>query len=90
MTTEELRDREKELRKTYKRILPGSIRKETKGLHKDKITVEIKCAHRGCNEVRRVATSDLHQVNKCMAHTLEDRMERRREARRSKAKSKAS
>lgn len=76
---DQLKARERELRKKYKRIVVGSIRRETKGTHKNKLTVEITCAVRGCNETRRVATSDLFQVKYCEAHTEEFRKKRRAE-----------
>ncbi len=62
---EVLAAREKELRKKYKRIVEGSIRKETDGLHAGKITVVIACATKNCLNTRRVATSDLFQVKFC-------------------------
>jgi len=99
MTKEErevLQEREKELRKTHKRITPGSIKKETTGHWAGKYTVEINCDQRGCTAKRRVATSDLHQVSSCESCTKKLRAERRRErraelsAKRGKSKPKAS
>lgn len=83
-TAAELKAKETELRKKYPRIVVGSIRDiETKkgAPHYNKMTVEITCAKRGCNEVRRIATSDLHQVTMCEEHTLEQRRANRRAAR---------
>lgn len=81
-TTEKLSDaeilaaKEKVLRRTYGRITPESIRRETDGLHAGKISVEIKCAARACGTMRRVATSDLHQVTLCIECTKEARKKR--------------
>lgn len=49
---------------------------------KNKRSVVITCGKRGCDEQRRIATSDLHQVKFCLPHTLEDRAERKNENRR--------
>lgn len=82
---EVLAAKEREIRKKYPRVVPGSIRKEEDGPHAGKITVEIKCAHRGCKEIRRVATSDLFQVKYCEEHTKFYRNLARRNARAEKA-----
>jgi hypothetical protein len=60
-----LKAKERETRKKYRHVVPGTIRAETEGAHAGKITVEIKCGSRGCKNVRRVATSDLFQVKRC-------------------------
>lgn len=78
---ETLLAREKELRKDYPRIVEGSIRREKDGVHKGKLSVVIRCAKRGCPNKRRVATSDLHQVQYCVDCTKEMRAARRRDAR---------
>jgi hypothetical protein len=70
--------REKELTKQYKRIVPGSIQREIKGKLAGKLSVEIRCATKGCPNVRRVATSDLHQVKFCEDCTRERRNKARR------------
>jgi hypothetical protein len=61
--------RERALRQIYRHVLPGTLRFETEGSHAGKLTVEIKCASRGCRETRRCATSDLFQVKRCRACT---------------------
>lgn len=76
-------------------IVPGSLRNskdprnEADGLS-NKRTVEILCQEKGCNETRRVATSDLAQVFYCPTHTHERRLEARRRARQARAASKKS
>src|SRR5688572_25261480 len=64
-----LAEREKEVRKKYRRVLEGSIRKDTEGTHRNKLTVEMTCTGKGCEATRRVATSDLHQVRLCESCT---------------------
>jgi hypothetical protein len=66
---DELVARERALRRLYRHVLPGTIQAETEGSHAGKLTVEIKCASRGCKETRRCATSDLFQVKRCLACT---------------------
>lgn len=79
LNKEELAAAEKELRKKYKHIVTGTLRNVSNGAaHKGKRTIEIKCATRGCNATRRVATSDLAQVRHCVPCTLERRAARRR------------
>lgn len=79
LSKEELAVAEKDLRKKYKQIVPGTLRNVSKGAaHNGKRTVEIKCATKGCNKTRRVATSDLHQVRHCVECTQENRAARRR------------
>ena len=73
--------KEREIRRTYPRVLKGTIRKETHGAHAGKITVVIKCATKGCGNTRRVATSDLFQVRYCPDCTRNLRNAKRREAR---------
>ena len=80
----DLKIEERSLRDQYPRIVRGTLRNATArpGPHIHKRTVEIKCEASGCQEVRRIATSDLHQVTMCDACTVEARLERRRDARR--------
>ncbi len=80
-----LAEREKNLRKKYHRINPGTLRYETDGHHKGKYTVEIRCATRGCPNVRRVATSDLFQVSLCEECTAIARANKRKAARKEAA-----
>lgn len=75
---DELAAREKEIRKTYKAVISGSIRRETNGHHVNKLTVNIECCERGCKNVRRVATSDLFQVSRCEGCAEEHRKALRR------------
>lgn len=88
-TNNTLVTREKEIRKAYKNVIAGSIRKEVDGLHANKLTVEIECSKRGCKNTRRVATSDLHQVHLCDDCTKEARAKRRKERLKGKAEAKA-
>lgn len=74
-----LEEREAEIRKKYKRVLPGSIQREEDGAHVGKLTVEIKCGD--CDNTRRVATSDLFQVKHCPDCTRTLRNKKRRKAR---------
>jgi hypothetical protein len=96
---EELDEKERQLRRKYPRIVEGSIRPAAKSeaeavrLKVDKkfvhkITVEIRCATKGCPNVRRVATSDLAQVRYCEACTIKRRLARRKAARQAAKKSK--
>lgn len=79
----DLKAAEADLRKKYPRVIKGTLRDVGQDPNKDprwkhKRTVEIRCAKRGCQETRRVATSDLHQVTLCEEHTAEARKERRK------------
>ncbi len=84
LTAEELIDEERKLRKQYPKIVKGSLRNastdENDEFH-NKRTVEIECATRGCKAVRRIATSDLHQVKHCVECTQKNRLNRRKLAR---------
>lgn len=83
----ELKESELELRKEYPKIVKGSltnIDQDKDSPHYQKRTVEIVCAKRGCQEVRRIATSDLHQVRMCEACTRLERLKRRRERRKAR------
>jgi hypothetical protein len=75
-----LAQKEKDLRKKYKRIVEGSIQRETEGSHAGKITVVITCLRKGCGATRRVATSDLFQSKYCTDCTAELRNRKRRDA----------
>ncbi len=80
----ELKEQEAILRKKYPAIVVGSLRnigtKKDKP-HFNKRSVEITCAHRGCKETRRIATSDLAQVKQCEEHTRLARLKRKQEQR---------
>ena len=86
----ELKAAEKALKVKYPGIVNGTLKNAEagNGPHANKRTVEIKCAHKGCNVTRRVATSDLAQVTMCEEHTRQARLERRREARKVRAAAK--
>jgi hypothetical protein len=90
LDSKELEAEEKDFRKKYSSIVKGSLRNIGDDPKKDKRwrtkrTVEIKCSKRGCGEVRRIATSDLHQVTMCAAHVIQERLARKRESRKAKA-----
>jgi hypothetical protein len=85
---ETLTEREKELRREYKRVLPGTIKKESGGVHAGKFSVEISCRQRGCANTRRVATSDLFQIDSCETCTKRLRAQRRRDRRKNGGKAK--
>lgn len=91
LTADELKAEEKVyLDKDYK-IVKGTLRNRGEDPGKEarfekKRSVEITCGKRGCDEKRRIATSDLWQVKFCEPHTLEDRAERKNENRRNKTK----
>jgi hypothetical protein len=79
-----LADEEKKLQDNYpeRKIVKGSIKDA--GTYKEfgnKRTVEIKCGTEGCKNVRRVATSDLHQVGHCEDCIKEIRLSRRKTTR---------
>lgn len=85
---------EKRLREKYPnaKIVHGSVQDictDKNDPHYNKRTVEIKCSHPGCHEVRRIATSDLHQVKFCEEHTKQYRLEKRRIERAAKRDKKA-
>ena len=68
--------------KDYRNIIKGSILGSDhfpageRFFHKR--TVEIKCAKHGCANIRRIATSDLHQVSLCEECSAEAHREKRR------------
>jgi hypothetical protein len=80
-----LAEKEATLRKKYKSIVEGSIRRHTNGQYAGKITVSIQCATKGCGNTRTVATSDLFQVRYCEKCTEERRQARRRKNGKAKA-----
>lgn len=84
-----LAERERDIRKKHRRVLPGTIRREVEGVHAGKLTVEMKCQTDGCKNTRRVATSDLHQVRFCTLCTVEIRNRRRRSKAKAARKDKA-
>ena len=63
---------EKQLMARYKnrKIVKDSLRDsgdpKTINSFGHKRTIEIHCEVKGCKNIRRIATSDLHQVNKCL------------------------
>lgn len=83
-----LAERDAEICKKYKNVTPGSIQREAEGHHAGKLTVEITCHNKRrpeeggeqyvCGNTRRVATSDLFQVNKCEECVADARLARRR------------
>lgn len=79
-SAEKLAEKEAELIKQYPQIQKGTLKFNVDGVHKNKLTVVIRCSHPGCNEKREIATSDLHQVTMCEEHTKAARNERRRAA----------
>ncbi len=79
-TPEVLAEKEAEFRKDYPNIQKGTIKFHVDGVHKNKITVDIVCSVKGCGNIRTIATSDLHQVDKCEECTKIARNERRRAA----------
>ncbi len=83
---EGLKAEESRLRKSFPRIVEGSLRnrgdREGYGL---KRTVVIKCKTKDCPNTRVVATSDLHQVEFCEACTAEKRLARKQKARRARS-----
>jgi hypothetical protein len=86
----EIKTEETEWREDYPNIVKGSLRNigddpDHRKLWKAKRTLEIRCDQKGCNEKRRIATSDLHQCKLCNFHTVEERHRRRREARAAQA-----
>jgi len=88
----ELKAEERDLKEKYPRIVPGTLKNAStrqNSPHYQKRTITIKCAKRGCDQTRVIATSDLHQVTMCERCTTESRLERRRDARREAAKKRA-
>src|SRR5687768_6473314 len=68
---------ERDLRRKYPHIVEGSIRAHTDGPHKGRRTVEIVCQNRGCQNKRRIHTSDAFQVELCSECTKTIRQKRR-------------
>ena len=79
LNREELDAAERILRKKYRHIVSGTLKNlSANGVHHGKRTVTIKCAASGCDNTRRIATSDLAQVRYCADCTVERRVARRR------------
>lgn len=94
LTADELKEEEAYYMQYYPNIVPGSICNRGDDPEHNphfalKRSVVIKCSTPGCREKRRLATSDLHQADKCEAHTMEERAKRKNEARRKATKKKA-
>lgn len=73
-----LSERDAEICKKYKRVTPNSIQRDESGHHAGKLTVEITCKTPDCGAKRRVATSDLFQVEHCEECVMKARLARRR------------
>jgi hypothetical protein len=71
---------EQELRAKYPHIVEGSLRIETDSAHKGRRSVEIACQRNGCQERRRIHTSDAFQTKLCPACTTLHRKQRRTKA----------
>jgi len=78
--TADLAAAEKQLRKKYPHIIEGSIRAHEDGPHKGRRTVEIQCQAKGCQNWRRIHTSDAFQVELCPDCTKALRQQRRTKA----------
>ena len=79
LNRDELDAAEKVLRKKYRHIVVGTLKNlSPNGLHHGKRTVVITCATTGCENERKIATSDLAQVRYCTECTTERRAVRRR------------
>jgi hypothetical protein len=76
----ELQMAEQELRAKYPHIVAGSLRIETDGAHKGRRSVEIECQGDGCQERRRIHTSDAFQTKLCHQCTTLHRKQRRAKA----------
>jgi hypothetical protein len=99
LTTQQLTTTEKTLKQKYPHIKDGTLRNATKGMatpgytpeeitkYNHKRSVTINCTNDGCNNQRRIATSDLAQVKLCENCTRLARNTRKR-ARRAAAKTK--
>ncbi|MBA3481440.1 MAG: hypothetical protein H0T51_06455 [Pirellulales bacterium] len=71
---------ERALRRKYPHIVQGSIRVHDNGPHKGRRTIEIVCQHKGCQNKRRIHTSDAFQVELCNECTKIVRQQRRAKA----------
>lgn len=71
---------EQELRAKYPHIVEGSLRVEKEGSHKGRRSVEISCQGNGCQERRRIHTSDAFQTKLCPECTTLHRKQRRAKA----------
>ncbi len=68
---------ERDLRRKYPHIIEGSIRAHNDGPHKGRRIVEIVCQNKGCQNHRRIHTSDAFQVELCIECTKTIRQQRR-------------
>ena len=71
---------EQQLRKKYPHIVAGSIKAHQDGPHKGRRTVEITCQAKGCQNRRRIHTSDCFQVELCSECTKAFRQQKRSKA----------
>lgn len=78
----ELRLAEQELRTKYPHIIEGTLRIEADGAHKGRRSVEIACQGDGCQQRRRIHTSDAFQTKLCLDCTTRHRKQRRAKANR--------
>ena len=76
----DLRMAEQELRAKYPHIVEGSLRVEEGDSHKGRRSVEIACQGYGCQERRRIHTSDAFQTKLCRECTTLYRKQRRAKA----------
>lgn len=72
---------EQELRAKYPHIVEGSLRVD-EGTHKGRRSVEIACQGDGCQQRRRIHTSDAFQTKLCLDCTTLHRKQRRAKANR--------
>lgn len=71
---------EQALRVKYPHIVEGSLRVEKEGLNKGRRSVEIACQGDGCQQRRRIHTSDAFQTKLCVDCTTLHRKLRRAKA----------
>ena len=71
---------EQQLRKKHPHIVAGTIKAHQDGPHKGRRTVEITCQAKGCQNRRRIHTSDAFQVELCVACTKTFRQQKRSKA----------
>lgn len=67
-----------EIETKYPHVISGTLEFDA---NVGKQSVEIACQHEGCEETRRVFTSDLFQVRTCVEHKAEERKARKTEQR---------
>ena len=68
------RTTETELRAKYPHVIEGTLEYDAQ---RNKQSVLIQCSHPGCEEQRRVFTSDLFQVSMCEEHKKEAKKAKR-------------